>query len=173
MALSENPRMVQGGHDLVGGHHLLASPPVLRIQRHLLDETQVQSLTDRPAQQIAASWSLTPRNRTLLIFTGSSSASCAARIPASVSTSRSRWVIALNVSRSKVSRLTLTLCKPASRNGAASPGSRNPLVVMLTSTPRFAIPDTMSTTSGRSNGSAAGQPHAGDSARHRDPDDPQ
>ena len=50
--LGKREREGQRGEDLVGGDHLGALPPVLRVERHLLDEPQLVAALHAVAQQV-------------------------------------------------------------------------------------------------------------------------
>ena len=80
------------------------------------------------------SWSLVPRLTTMLTLIGPRPTACAASMPFSTSdTGKSASFIWRNMRSSSPSRLTVTRCRPASRNAWALRASKAPLVVSVMS----------------------------------------
>ena len=145
-----------------------------RVQRHVLDEPQLEPmLAGEPCQRHDVFLGL-PRIATALIFTGSNPAALAAIIPSITRSTPGRRVSRSNRAGSSVSRLMLIRFRPASRNVPATGASRIPLVVKPTSSsPEIAT--SFSTNFGRSRRHqwfAPSQPHLIDPQRHRHAGDP-
>ena len=107
------------------------------------------------ANNAGASSSFILWSKTVLTFMGNSPAALAACNPSMTSSKRSLYVSFLKRSRLKVSKLILIRFKPAFANGIANSFSFNPLVVRVKrgALARPAMRSTISTISGRSNGS--------------------
>ena len=104
--------------------HRVAPPTSM----YSMNRSSARSVRAKSSRSVISS-SLNPRRMTLLILTGPSPASRAARMPAMMSSWRVLRAKAASRSGRSVSRLTVTRWRPASRSSSATGASRTPLVV--------------------------------------------